>query len=77
MDFVQIKQKCLVIEKLEIKKFSIQTNIRITNIEVKLIGDNLMVVYKVNLMNSKPHLMNLTSCFMGNINSFESNSKKL
>lgn len=36
-----------------------------------------MMIYKVNLMNSKPHLMNLTSYFMSNINSFESKFKKL
>lgn len=57
--------------------FSIQSNISITNIEVKLIGDNLMMIYKANLMNSKPCLMNLTSKFIININSFESNLKIL
>ena len=48
-----------------------------TNIDVKLFYNNLMMIYKLNLMNSKPSLMNLTSNYRSHISSFESNFKNI
>ena len=59
------------------KRFSIVLIINITNIEVKLIEGNLMMIYKLNLMNSKPSLMNLASNYRSHISSFESNFKNI